>query len=200
MLVSAADGGEGWRLLWTSLQGIPWGDPGKPSPPIIFNLVLDVVIRHWVTVVAPTEAGAEGLREMIQELAAFSYVGDGLVMSPQLERLQRDFNVLTNIFEWVVLHTNMRKTVSMACRPCYTPGGFLESAYTWNVTGSDPCTRSGCGGGYNDRSAGWRWWLYPLWRIARGSTTYTRGPSDTSPPPPPRGGIPKPIGYLSRRL
>ena len=84
MLVSAADGGEGWRLLWTSLQGIPWGDPGKPSPPTIFNLVLDVVIRHWVTVVAPTEAGAEGLREMIQELAAFSYVGDGLVMSPQL--------------------------------------------------------------------------------------------------------------------
>ena len=35
---SAADDGEGWRLIWPSLQGIPWGEPGRPFVPHGFQL------------------------------------------------------------------------------------------------------------------------------------------------------------------
>ena len=35
----------------------------------------------------------------------------------------------TYIFNHVCLRTNMRKTVSMDCQPCYIPDEFLELAY-----------------------------------------------------------------------
>ena len=40
---------------------------------ILWNMlvVVDAMIRQWVTVVAPMEAGAEGLGGTIQELANF---------------------------------------------------------------------------------------------------------------------------------
>ena len=70
-----------------------------------------------MTVVASTEAGAEGLGETIHPLADFFYSDDGLVALPQTERLKRQLNVLTYLIERVSLHTNMQKTVSKACRP-----------------------------------------------------------------------------------
>ena len=91
---------------------------GDPSPPTIFNVVVDAVIRHCVKAVAMTEAISEGLGETIQELVDFFYADDGIVVSPRLEILQMAFNVLTDLFCWVSLHTNVRKTVSMAFRPC----------------------------------------------------------------------------------
>ena len=54
-----------------SLQGYFGVTQADTFPPIIFNVVVDAVIRPWLMVVAPTEAGADGLRETIQELEAF---------------------------------------------------------------------------------------------------------------------------------
>ena len=89
-------------------------------------------------VVAPIEDKYEGLRETIQELSAFYDVYDRLVELPHTERLQRGFNILTDIFYCFCLHTNVHKMVTMACRQCYTPGGHLESAYMQHVTGVGP--------------------------------------------------------------
>ena len=47
-----------------------------------------------------------------------------LVASPRTEMLQRAFNILVDIFNRVGLHNNVRNMVSMAGRPCYTPGIF----------------------------------------------------------------------------
>ena len=84
------------------------------------------------------EEGAKGLRETIQELAVLFYFDDGLVASLRLKWLQREFNFLTDLFDWVGLCTNVWKTVSMARRPCYTRGNVLESEYTQQVTGVGP--------------------------------------------------------------
>ena len=81
------------------------------------------------------EAGEEGIGETIQELAMFFSTDDGLVASPQTKRLKRAFNILTDLFDGLYLHTNMWKMVIMACRPCYIPGGFSESAYMRRVMG-----------------------------------------------------------------
>ena len=46
-------------------QGIPWIQDG-PLSPTVFNVVVDSLIRYWVTVVTSTEVGAEGLGSNIQ--------------------------------------------------------------------------------------------------------------------------------------
>ena len=41
--------------------------------PMIFNVVVDAVIYHWVMVVAPTADGLEGRDLSVGELAAYFY-------------------------------------------------------------------------------------------------------------------------------
>ena len=55
---------------------------------------MDTVIRNWVVVMFPMEAGTERMGETIQELTAFFYVYDGLVVLLHPEKFQRAFNVL----------------------------------------------------------------------------------------------------------
>ena len=86
---------------------------GDPLSPTILNLAVYAIIRHWVTVVAAMDAGAEGLGILIQDLSAYFYADDVLVTSTQMMRLQRAFNVLTDLFDRVVLRTNTCKTMSM---------------------------------------------------------------------------------------
>ena len=62
---------------------------------MVFNVLVDTVIGHWVTVVALTEAGAEGLGVSIHYLAAYFYTDDRLFVSTRSERLQREFGILT---------------------------------------------------------------------------------------------------------
>ena len=104
----------------------------------VFNVVVYTMIRNWVTVVAPTEAGADGLGETIQELEVFSCADCRLVASPQLERLHRVFDILTDLFGWLGLRTNIRKMLIIAFRPCFIPVVFTKSAYMQLVTGIVP--------------------------------------------------------------
>ena len=64
---------------------------------------MDSVIRHWVTVAMPTEAGTGGLGLTIIDLAEYFYENDGLKASTQPERLQRVFYILTGLFNRVGL-------------------------------------------------------------------------------------------------
>ena len=82
-----------------------------PLPPTLFNVVVDAIIRHWVTVVAATEADTEGIGLSIQDLAVYFYANDGIVASIQHDKLQLEFDVLTGLFKRVGLRTNTRKTV-----------------------------------------------------------------------------------------
>ena len=92
-------------------------------------MVGDAVIRHWVTVVTPTEAVTGGLGLTIIDLAAYFYANEGLVASTQPEMPQRAFGILTSLFDRFGLHINMEKTVGMVCHPCHASGGVLEEAY-----------------------------------------------------------------------
>ena len=60
-----------------------------PLSHTMFNLVVDSVIKHWVTVVGGGQGGtSQGLGESIQTLAALFYTNDGIVASPESARLQ----------------------------------------------------------------------------------------------------------------
>ena len=105
-----AKAGRYFGRLFKGYQGVTQGDPLYL---IMFIVVVDAVICHWVAVVMTIEAGTGGLGLNIIYLADYFYAKDGLVVSTQPERLQRAFDVLTGLFDWVGLQTNAAKTVGM---------------------------------------------------------------------------------------
>ena len=78
--------------------------------------------------VKPTEDGTGGPGLIIIDQAAYFYDGNGLVLLTQPERVQRAFDILAGLFDWVGLRTNTAKTVGMVCQPCHAPGGMSEEA------------------------------------------------------------------------
>ena len=65
-------------------QGVTQGEPLSPT---ILNVAVNTVIRHWVMVVMPTEAGMGGLGLTIIDLASYFYSNNGLVLLTQSERI-----------------------------------------------------------------------------------------------------------------
>ena len=79
----------------------------------IFNVVVDTVVRHWVTVMVE---GAEERGERGQEGRhhnALFYAEYGIVVSLDLRWLQGEFSTLVGLFDRVGLRTNVRYTVGM---------------------------------------------------------------------------------------
>ena len=95
---------------------------GNPLSPTIFNVVVDAVFHHWVTL-AVTEAEMRGEpgREVRHQAALF-YANGGIVASSDPQWLQWAFTQLVGLFDRVGLNTNIKKTVSMTCRPCTAAG------------------------------------------------------------------------------
>ena len=91
---------------------------GDPLSPTIFNVVVDAVVLHWVTLEVEEadkrrERGKEGRHQ-----AALFYADDGMVASSDPCWLHWAFNALVGLFEYVGLLTNVGNTVSITCGPC----------------------------------------------------------------------------------
>ena len=98
-------------------------------------------MRHWVTgVIAGAEEQGEHGKEGRNQAALF-YADDGMVASSDPLWFQGAFNTLTNLFDRMVLQTNVSKTVGMVCRPYQTAGNLKEAAYRRRVTGEGPTYR-----------------------------------------------------------
>ena len=112
---------------------------GEPiPPPPIFNVVVNIVVRHWVEVMVE---GADERGERGQEGRhhnALFYVDDGMVASSDPQWLQVSFSNLVGLFDRVVLRTYSGKTFVMVCRPCQAAGTQLEAAYWQWMTGEGP--------------------------------------------------------------
>ena len=114
-------------------RGVTQGDP---LPPTIFNVVVDVFVRHWIEgLVTETEEKVETGREGRHQSAVF-YAGDGMIVSSEPNSLQDAFSSLVAIFDRVSLQTNVNKTVIMACHPCWAVSGNRTTAgYNRRLTG-----------------------------------------------------------------
>ena len=109
---------------------------GYPLFTTVFNVVVDAVLQHWVTVVAVTEwsvepgaSGTESFGQYVQQLVGFFYAGDGLLALTQAIRLHWAFDNLKELFEQMFLRNNVSNTVSMDCQPCHTLGVHSVEAY-----------------------------------------------------------------------
>ena len=112
-------------------RGVTQGDPLSPT---IFNVVVDVVVRHWLEGLqnANYEKGATGG----EHFSAVFYADDGMVGASDPAWLQGAFSALVAIFDRVGLQTNVDKTVSMACHPCRARNGNRTTkGYRQRMTG-----------------------------------------------------------------
>ena len=121
-------------------RGVTQGDPLSPT---IFNVVVDVVVRHWESLLVAEQGGGEssddegnraqmagrkiqdrdGRRQWSEEghqrltvKAEFFYANDGIVTSTDLGWIQLAFDMLTGIFDRVGLRANVQNTVGMVCQ------------------------------------------------------------------------------------
>ena len=75
-------------------------------------------MRNYVSLVVYGEAGMKGWGREIQQRDKFFYMDDGLIASTHPEWLQGAFDVLTGMFNWVGLKTNIWNTIGIICHPC----------------------------------------------------------------------------------
>ena len=54
--------------------------------------------------------------------SSFFYPENRMVASTNLGWIQTDFDMLTGLFDWVGLKTNVKKTVGMVCHPFRASG------------------------------------------------------------------------------
>ena len=109
---------------------------GDLLSPTIFNVLVDAVVRHWVTLaVKEAETRGEQGQEGRHQTSLF-YADNDMVASSDPLWLQWAFTTLVGLFDRVGLNTNTVKTVSMTCRPCTAAGNQSEEAYGRLMTGS----------------------------------------------------------------
>ena len=127
-----------YRTAFKGEGGVTQGDPISPT---IFNVVVDVLVRHWVAgFIADAEEwgklGNEGRHQ-----AALFYADDGMVASSDPQWLQGALNTLVGLFDRVGMQTNVGKTVGIVCHPCQAAGNLSKVAYGRRVTGEGPTYR-----------------------------------------------------------
>ena len=101
-------------------------------------MVVDAVVRHWVTGVIVDAEERGGLGKEGRYQAALFYADDGMVASSEPRWLQGAFNTLFSLFDRMVLRKNSGKTVGMVCHPCQAAGNLSTAAYGRRVTGLGP--------------------------------------------------------------
>jgi hypothetical protein len=97
---------------------------GGPLSSLIFNVVVDAVVREWLCRTLDNEAARDGLT-MVQsatQMVSF-YVDDGVLSARDPVWLQSALDVLITLFVQVGLKANTKKTQVMTC----IPGKIRES-------------------------------------------------------------------------
>ena len=61
------------------------------------NVMVDVFVRHWLTIVVEEDVGLEGFYHALQRMASFFYADDGILTSMRTEWIHWEFNILVGL-------------------------------------------------------------------------------------------------------
>ena len=120
------------KAFWTS-RGITQGDIISPT---IFNIVVDAVVCYWLSQVDGEGSKITGLGQTVTKKLTIFYVDDGLVVARDHEWLQHAIDVLSGLFKWVGLRTNINKTKCMSCMPGHISNWMSTAAYKHHMEGT----------------------------------------------------------------
>lgn len=108
-------------------RGVTQGDIISP---MLFNIVVDVIVRYWLSVESPfPETSRDGIGHKILDHQVLFYADDGLLASTNPNWLQKSFDSLVLLFARMGLKTNVKKTVSMTCTPHVKLPEYSKTAY-----------------------------------------------------------------------
>ena len=117
---------------FTATRGVTQGDIASPT---IFNIVVDAVVRYWLSMVSTAAIANHGLGiEVCNKLALF-YADDGLVASRDPRWLQPAFEQLMTIFARVGPEANTTITKAMICVPGHIGVHLPTAAYKRRMEG-----------------------------------------------------------------
>ena len=91
-------------------RGVTQGDPASST---IFNIVIDAVVRYWLSLVLDGAESDDGVGRSVAEQLVRFYADDGLIAARNNEWLQTAINCLTELFARVGLRMNTSKTKVM---------------------------------------------------------------------------------------
>ena len=104
-----------------------------------FNIMIDSVLRYWLTKVVPFNA-EDGLGRTVEDMLTLFYADDGLLSAKDKAWLQKALNLLISLFERIGLKTKDSKTKMMICLPAVKASRMTEGAYKRRMTGEgDSC-------------------------------------------------------------
>ena len=107
----------------------------------IFNVVVDVMVRHWVEVMVEGSGGQSRSNQEGRHQNALLYADDGMLALSDPGCLQGAFSTLVGMFDRVGLNMNVRKTVRIFCCPYQVAGTQSEAEYERRMTGTGPSYR-----------------------------------------------------------
>ena len=106
-----------YREVFQGFLGMAHGEPMYTA---IFNVLVYVVVNHWVSLVTEGEEGPKKWVRGMQNRAAFFCAGYGLITSTQPEWLQGAFDALTGMLDHMGIWTNVGKMARMIFQSCCT--------------------------------------------------------------------------------
>ena len=91
---------------------------GRPLSAKLFNILVDAVAREWMQILwDESELEEEAIELRMATFFTIFYVDDAYLASRDPDFLQRALDVLVDLFTWVGLETNVKKTQTMICTP-----------------------------------------------------------------------------------
>jgi hypothetical protein len=108
-----------------------------PVSPTIFNIVVDAVVRQWLSQVCSNAVVMDGLDYEVGEKCVLFYADHGLVGAMDKDWVQESFDTLINLFERVGLRTNTQKTKAMICTLGHISGRQSDYVYERRMTGNE---------------------------------------------------------------
>ena len=104
--------------------------------PTLFNLVVENVIRTWMTMTVEDQRVAhDGLGETVGRCLGVFYANYGMVGSHDSDWLQHVMNILIGLFKRYGLMANVAKSLTMTFQPGALQVGMLEESMALNYTG-----------------------------------------------------------------